>query len=247
MSTDPSDPIDNPARSRPECLLLAIDTAAAGCSVALCRAGAVLAERREEMARGQSERLLPMVAALLLETGVAFEALEALAVTLGPGTFTGVRIGLAAAKGLALALDIPLFGVTCFEVAVAGLSGASDRTVLVALESKRRDLYIQVFPASPCHPRPMLACDPEALAAQLRGVPGESPVVAVGNAAVRAAAALAPRPVIVGPASEHSAAARAGLLALRRCPGNDPPLSPIYLRPPDVTLPKESTLAGAQS
>lgn len=243
----PSTPIEGPTAGRSSKLLLALDTAAAGCSVALCRDDKVLADRQEEMVRGQSERLLPLVAALLQDAGLAFEDLEALAVTLGPGTFTGVRIGLAAAKGLALALDVPLFGVTSFEVAAAGQVGALDRTILVALESKRKDLYIQVFPPSPFEPGSMVSCDPEELVALLPDTLHECAILVVGDAAERAAAVLAPRPTIIGSTNRHSAAARAGLLALNRSPEEDPPLSPIYLRPPDVTLPKDASLAGTHS
>ena len=101
--------------------LLALDTATAACSVALWRDGAVLARRFEAMLRGQSEALMPMVGAVLAEAGCGFKDLDAIAVTVGPGAFTGLRIGLAAARGMALAAELPLIGVTTLEAVVHGV------------------------------------------------------------------------------------------------------------------------------
>ena len=97
-------------------LLLAIDTAGPDCAVALARSGAggaeILVRASERIGRGHAERLMPMIeAALRRSASVDFADLDRIAVTTGPGSFTGVRVGIAAARGLALALDIPAVGV----------------------------------------------------------------------------------------------------------------------------------------
>lgn len=127
--------------------ILAFDTAAAACSAALWRDGTVRARRLEPMARGQAEALLPMVRAVLDEAGAAFADLDLLAVTVGPGAFTGLRIGLAAARGLALATGLPCLGVTTLE-AVAQAVPAAARTgdaILAVLDTRRDDVYAQTF------------------------------------------------------------------------------------------------------
>jgi len=91
--------------------ILALDSALSSCSAAVIEDGKILCELYENRMRGQAERLIPMCQEVCATAGLSFADLDALAVTCGPGTFTGVRIGLAAAKGLALALDIPLVGL----------------------------------------------------------------------------------------------------------------------------------------
>jgi len=100
-------------------LILAFDTAAAHCAAALVQGGTVLVRRDEPMARGQAERLLPMLGEMLATAGSDWPALDGLAVCTGPGNFTGLRIAVAAARGLAMALDIPAVGVTTFEALAA--------------------------------------------------------------------------------------------------------------------------------
>lgn len=89
----------------PPPLLLAFDTSAAHCAAVLVRGGRILAARVEAMDRGQAERLLPLLEDLLSEAGFGWPDLDGLAVVTGPGNFTGLRIAVAAARGLALGLD----------------------------------------------------------------------------------------------------------------------------------------------
>jgi tRNA threonylcarbamoyladenosine biosynthesis protein TsaB len=111
-------------------LVLAIDTALSGCSVAIVRGDEILASRIEPMARGQAERLAPLVDQLMADFGVGFADIETIAVTTGPGAFTGLRVGLAFARGLALALDKPCIGVSTLEVLA---TAASHPRVLAAV------------------------------------------------------------------------------------------------------------------
>lgn len=133
--------------------LLALDTALDACSAAVVEirdgANRVLAERYVPMVRGHAETLMPMVEAVLAEADVSFPALDRIAATIGPGTFTGVRIGLAAARGLGLAADRPVIGVTTLEAIAANAAepGAnpSHRPLLVAIDARRGELYLQRF------------------------------------------------------------------------------------------------------
>ncbi|MGF1594736.1 MAG: tRNA (adenosine(37)-N6)-threonylcarbamoyltransferase complex dimerization subunit type 1 TsaB, partial [Kiloniellaceae bacterium] len=172
-----------PARAR---TLLALDVAGESCSVALWADGRVVARRFTVMARGQSERLVPMIAEVLAEWGGGFDGLDAIAVTTGPGGFTGVRIGLATARGLALARRLPLIGVSSFEVAAAAASAAerAGRQVLAALDSKRDALFIQRFDSDLGE----LGPPAEVAAADLAHLLPPGPLVLTGDAAARAAA-----------------------------------------------------------
>src|ERR1700733_13266955 len=93
--------------------VLAVDTALGACSVAVLGGEKILSHRFEEMARGHAEALAPMVESAM--AGIAFDSLDRLAVTTGPGTFTGQRVGLAFMRGLRIALRKPLIGVTTLE------------------------------------------------------------------------------------------------------------------------------------
>ena len=96
-------------------LVLGFDTSAAHCAAALLRGDQLLAERFEERARGQAERLIPMLEEILAEAGHRWSDLEALGVGVGPGNFTGIRIAVSAARGLALGLGVPAVGVSGFD------------------------------------------------------------------------------------------------------------------------------------
>ncbi|MFV1601201.1 MULTISPECIES: tRNA (adenosine(37)-N6)-threonylcarbamoyltransferase complex dimerization subunit type 1 TsaB [unclassified Phaeobacter] len=98
-----------------DALVLGFDTSAAHCAAALLRGDTVLASRLEEMTRGQAERLMPLLDEVLAEGGAAWADLDAIGVGIGPGNFTGIRIAVSAARGLALGLDIPAVGVNGFD------------------------------------------------------------------------------------------------------------------------------------
>ena len=128
--------------------VLAIDSALGACSVAVWDQ-TVISGQQEIMSRGHVEALIPMVQAVITESGMEFSQLELIAVSIGPGSFTGLRAGLAAARGLGIALNIPVHGVTTLEAVAASAirqrpSGPGD-AILVALETKRADIYVQEF------------------------------------------------------------------------------------------------------
>ncbi|PKP74508.1 MAG: tRNA (adenosine(37)-N6)-threonylcarbamoyltransferase complex dimerization subunit type 1 TsaB, partial [Alphaproteobacteria bacterium HGW-Alphaproteobacteria-6] len=118
----------------PDALVLGFDTSAAHCAAALLRGDRILAARAEAMGRGQAERLMPMLEEMLAGAGAGWRDLAAIGVGTGPGNFTGVRISVAAARGLAVALAIPAIGISGFEAgaALAREGGAATGPVWVA-------------------------------------------------------------------------------------------------------------------
>jgi tRNA threonylcarbamoyladenosine biosynthesis protein TsaB len=143
--------------------VLAFDCAISGLAVAVVRDGVGLAERREE-GRGQAATLLPAIAATLQEAGVDRRALSLIAVTVGPGSFTGVRVGLAAARGLALALDVPLAGITT-TAALLAAAPDDDRVSVAAIDTHLGDWYCTFAGQAP------FVASTEVLAAKLAGQP----------------------------------------------------------------------------
>lgn len=121
-------------------LILGFDTSSAHCAAALLRGDSVLAQRREEMAKGQAERLMPLLEELLTEGGVTWADLDAIAVGIGPGNFTGIRISVSAARGLALGLDVPAIGVSSLEAQAFG----QEKPVISSLDARRDHLYLQI-------------------------------------------------------------------------------------------------------
>jgi tRNA threonylcarbamoyladenosine biosynthesis protein TsaB len=240
-----------PARpSEPARCLLAFDTAGTACSAAVWRDGAVRARRFEAMSRGQSERLVPMIEAVMAEAGIAYPALDAIAVTRGPGGFTGVRIGLATARALALACARPVIGVSNFEAVAAAVPEEAriGRSLAVVIDAKRSDLYVQVFDAALAPVTEARAIAPKDLEAFLP--PG--PLLLAGDAVDAALAAFEAtgRDALLAAAPSQADAGRiAALAAARPLPeAGAPPPDPIYLRGPDVTLaPPPGSERGAAS
>jgi tRNA threonylcarbamoyladenosine biosynthesis protein TsaB len=222
--------------------LLAFDTATAACSAALLAGGRIVAERSAAMERGHAEVLMPMVAEVLAASAAVCPGgvadLDLIAVTVGPGAFTGVRIGLAAAGAMAAAAGIPAVGLTTLEV-VAAAQAPLGRPLLVALDAKRADVYCQLFDPVLV---PMTA--PEAiLPADLPGRLPPGPLSLAGDGAAPVAAALekAGRDVHRLPGHDRPEAAVLARLAAARW-GDEPPpagtpLKPLYLRAPDVSPP----------
>ena len=168
-------------------LLLALDTAGPHCAAVLLSGDDVAMERLEPMARGQAERLMPMLEEVLAEAGAAWADLHALGVGTGPGNFTGIRIGVSAARGLAMALGVPAIGVTATDALLLG----APRGAWAAVPAPRG----QVF-AARAGEAPELRAEGEAPAGALRPTAGANPAIAIARiAAARLGAGGAhPRP-----------------------------------------------------
>jgi tRNA threonylcarbamoyladenosine biosynthesis protein TsaB len=209
-------------------IILGLDTCLSACSVAVLADGVVLAAESEPMARGHQERLAPLAARVMERAGLAFDRLDRVGVTVGPGSFTGLRVGLAFAKGLGQALGVPVVGVGALEALAEPLAPG---LVFAAIDARRGQVYLQAF-------RDGLALmAPDALvletaAARLAEFHDTSLPVLVGTGAVLLAAALPGAQV--NPAEGCDPAAVARLAAGR---GPVPP-RPLYLRAPDARLPQ---------
>ena len=212
-------------------LLLALDASAAAISVAISRDGTLLAHDRQELARGHAERLPPALAATMRASGHGFADLSAIAVTVGPGSFTGIRVGLAAARGLGFALGIPVLGVTTLEAVAHGIDAATraGRPVLVLIDSKRADVFAQRFAAT-LEP----VDEPRALSLDAARSLAAAPMLVTGDAAslIVPASGLLIRPAL------PDARSVARLAEERRAGGQAMPAEPLYLRPADATLPQ---------
>lgn len=230
--------------------VLAIDTAGSACSAAVTRGGAVLAAERRPMRHGHGEALLPMIDRVVAAAGLAPERIDIVAAATGPGGFTGIRVGLAAAHGIALATGARLVGISSFEVVAASVRDS--RSLLVALDSRREDLYVQPF--APAEGRPLaepLAVLPGALADYLEaaGLRPAGPLLIAGDAALAGAAALKGRSgiAVADNSAPDALGVAAAVLRLLRDGAATAPARPLYLRPPDVTLPKSRQVAPSLS
>lgn len=201
-------------------LILALDTALAACSVAVVEGGATRAQLSEPMTRGHQERLAPMVAEAMLMAGVGFERLDRVAVTTGPGSFTGLRVGLAFARALALARGVACVGLNTLEA----LAGEEAGLVVAAIAAPHGHVYAQAFGAGASEPALL------DLAAAQRLVQAAAPTRLVGPGA-RLLADFAPDAEVVD--REVADIATLARLAGRR-PVPDAPPAPVYLRSPDA-------------
>ncbi len=125
----------------PEPLILGFDTSAAHCAAALLSGDRLLSHTVEPMAKGQAERLMPLLEETLSNAGAKWQDLSAIGVGIGPGNFTGIRISVSAARGLSLGLGIPAVGVSTLEAFALG----AERPVISLIDARRDTLYMQRF------------------------------------------------------------------------------------------------------
>src|SRR5271155_5359286 len=213
--------------------VLAIDTALGACSAAVLDTafGGIVASSLP-MARGHAEALMPLLARVMKQSGMAFGDIDRVVVTTGPGSFTGLRGGIAAARGLALAGGIPAVGVSTLSAYAAPYLGADDKSPVVAAIDARHDhVYLQVFaPGGRTLVAPRLAALSEAVRAA-----SDTAACIVGSAAQAVAAALgeaAPSPLTVDARAAPDIAWVAQIGAV--VPETSSPPKPQYLRAPDA-------------
>ena len=217
--------------------VLAFDASAAACSLAIRADGNSVAWRDAPMARGHAEALMPLVMEVMAEAGLAFDALARIAVGVGPGSFTGIRIALAAARGIGLAAGKPVVGIDSFSAMAAAVapSALAGRSLLVIVDSKRAELFGQYFDADHHPLGEPLMLPPEAM---LRHRPAGALLVA-GDAAHQ----LPPGHDI----SHSQSGSRPDARDIARLAEQGRVLlapRPLYLRAADVTLPPSRSKAS---
>ncbi|MFZ1922301.1 MAG: tRNA (adenosine(37)-N6)-threonylcarbamoyltransferase complex dimerization subunit type 1 TsaB [Xanthobacteraceae bacterium] len=218
--------------------VLAIDTALAACSAAVLDTAhsahddGIVASESLPMTRGHAEALIPLIARVLKSCGLAVGDLNRIVVTTGPGSFTGLRVGIAAARGFALAAKIPAIGVSTLSAYAAPYLGANSRApLIVAIDARHAHAYLQIFDAGG---RTVIAPRLAPLQDAVRAA-SESPACIVGSAARAIAEALsgtAPKPLTVDDtaAPDIHWVAQIGAIA----PETATPPKPQYLRAPDA-------------
>ncbi|HLN40110.1 MAG TPA: tRNA (adenosine(37)-N6)-threonylcarbamoyltransferase complex dimerization subunit type 1 TsaB [Xanthobacteraceae bacterium] len=214
--------------------LLAIDTALAACSAAVfdTQHGGIVASESLPMLRGHAEALMPLIRRIMDEAGAAFADLDRIVVTTGPGSFTGLRVGIAAARGIALAISKQAVGLsTLCAYAAPYLAGDEKAPVVVAIDARHAHVYLQVFAAGGrTITGPRLAPLSEAVRAA-----AAAPARIVGSAAQLVADGLAvtdatPLRVDASGAPDIDWVARMGAAL----PEGQSPPTPQYLRAPDA-------------
>ena len=208
--------------------VLAIDTAASFCAACIFDAVAdqVLASISIDIGKGHVEELMPVVAAVLETAGCGYAGLKKIAVSTGPGSFTGVRVGVAAARGFALALQIPAVGVSTLEaIAAEARRRRPNRPVLVGLDARREEIHLAVLDETGeyiVEPRIVTLSRAVFIARETGAV--------LAGAAAPALSGAAASPFDIGPVS-----ATAGIETIARLGAFTEPRDlpkPMYLRPP---------------
>lgn len=210
-------------------LILSLDCAGNGCGVCVWRDGSVIAAAEERMERGQDQHLMPMILKIMQQTKTNFDQLDRIAVTRGPGSFTGLRIGLAAARGIGLASNTPVLGVDRFSIHQEHFKNIG-KNHLVVINSRRQELYCRYYPVHEApHDATIMTGEEIALFLKNRNdfiVSGDIP-----------AEMFSGYRSFIEP--EYVTAAR---LAANADPNTTDHLPrPLYLRAPDVTMSKKST------
>lgn len=214
--------------------ILAIDTSCRAASVAIVDRGEIepLAVRSRTMEKGHAEALPAMVEGALAEVRGGLDALERIAVTIGPGSFTGIRVGMAFARGMGLALGVPVVGVpTLAAFAAPLLSAPRPGVIAAAIDARHGSVYFQLFDGNG---RPLGPPRCDSLRECVRGI-GAGPALLAGDAAALLAAEAhrAGLPYDIEAATDAPDIVAVARMGLALDPAANP-ARPLYLKPPDA-------------
>jgi tRNA threonylcarbamoyladenosine biosynthesis protein TsaB len=215
--------------------VLAIDCALDACAAAVLDsdAGNIIASEARAMVRGHAEALMPLIARVMSNAEVEFSELDRIAVTVGPGSFTGLRVGISAARGIALAARKPAIGVTTLAGLAAPYIADDDASpVVVAIDARHDHVYLQVFGPGG---RTLLPPRVAPLREAVRAAATSGSARIVGSAAVLIARAwprgeLSPAKIDQRAAPDIAWIARLGAVSQDA----EGPPKPLYLRAPDA-------------
>ncbi len=200
----------------PNPIILAFDTAAAHCAAVVVQGDKTLAARVEPMAKGQAERLFPLIEDVLSDADITWSDLAAIAVGTGPGNFTGIRISVSAARGLALSLGIPSIGVSRPEALAFGTSGAQTAVI----DARQNRVYVQDFVNG--------VAQSDVRIEPIEGFANQAPLLCDADVELTAMRI-----------STETALANVARLAATRLNTDQPKPAPLYVRAPDAALPSD--------
>ena len=229
--------------------IIALDTVAGASSVAVFSDGKKVCNHRKVLDRGHAEVLIPMMKEAISSVSFEFLDLDLIAVTVGPGSFTGIRVGLATARSLSVAAKVPVIGVTSFEAVAASITEKewAGIPVLIALETRRDDLYLQMFNEARARlgePKAVGSLDIVSYVSDQLGL--QTDILVAGDGAERAVSEIGDcferfkcrlASSLVGPdAIQVAEIAQESHLSGHACL----PAEPFYLRAPHVQVPIKS-------
>lgn len=202
-------------------LVLGINTSGDACEAALVRDGVVVAQLSEPMMQGHDARLAPVVEALMRDADVAFDKLDRVAIVVGPGSFTGIRVGVAFARGLGLSLDIPAVGVSSLEALDPPAKGRALGLLPAKRRPPERTWWAQTLDRGRGTAEPVEA--------------GAADIVRLAEGLDVVAGQLDGIPDVGLPRHEAKPRAVAAAIFADAMEGNFPAPRPIYVREPDAT------------
>jgi tRNA threonylcarbamoyladenosine biosynthesis protein TsaB len=213
--------------------VLGIETSTSQASVALLEGRTVILQRAHARPKQSAERLLPLIAELLSEAGWQRGSLDRIGVSVGPGSFTGLRVGIACAQGLSLGLGVPVLGVSSLQAMARAVPESMPGLRSAVLDARRQEVFVAAYRAGP---RAAEALAPRALAAATARKTVEQeltpPIVWIGSGL----GLLGQAATFSSPQTEEPSAGAVGLLAEELDPAEHPPL-PVYIRDAGATLP----------
>ena len=222
--------------------VLGLDTALQTCSAAILVDGVETSRRVAPMEKGHAEHLAPLIAETLSAAGLAFSDIDRVGVVVGPGGFTGVRVGLAFARGLALGTGIAVIGVQSLSVLAAqARMTISETPVAAVIDARRGELYAALYGAEGNLKIPPFVSSPPIVRERLQDAVGDGAVAAIGTGVDKLEIASSDWTPIRGD-GQIDPAMVAHLAAQARPPFPAP--APLYIRPPDAKPPQRSRFDG---